>query len=231
MALSAQRPSGELEAIWHPGSSSVLEVSWIGTGCGDLHVSAVLNDGCLFSGSFMSFSCFAGAVGGVPVRRWEEINSSLTCPLTSLDATHVRSTAQECLIKAACLLCLRLGAHFCRPVELVNELSDILLIEATGRLGTQPYIYFPPVRFLEGASQDACEGLFARRVLSRVSIGISGQEPRTRLGQRYFTPLNLREALMDRRSWPPEDEPTRDLWEQIMSLLEDRFTDQHGASR
>lgn len=154
-------------------------------------VVVTLADHQLLTGTQIEFHAFCAHALGTGSREWPRLADG--DGLQWFEPGPSSGFTQN-LMKALMLVSLWIEPRLVSGATsgLDQELDDEIIVDYTGRLGAQRYIYFPPGQVVN-SSQDAIETLFAFRLLCRLSITIG----ETRL-ERFFVPLAPPGVLLER---------------------------------
>lgn len=154
----------------------------------------------------IGFHRFCQEVTGKPARMWPEIAHQhgdvvLTVP-------GPLSTVEQNLLKACFLTYLWDEPLFIpRPAkELSRALLDEFIIDNTGRIGTQPFIYYPPAPLQDEG--EAAARLYGLRLLCRAAVKADAGQI-----DRIFTPLVVPGVLTARiNDGTPAGQAAQKLW-------------------
>lgn len=145
----------------------------------------------MLSGSQVGFHAFSANAIGTDLREWPQLAVGAGL---AWSGPGPESAFEQNLVKAAMLVSLWIEPRLVSGATagLDRELNDEIIVDYTGRVGPQRYVYFPQTG-LVGEDAGAAQILFAHRLLCRLVITIN----ETRI-ERVFVPLAPPGVLLSR---------------------------------
>jgi hypothetical protein len=193
-----------------------VELNVDGQSLGSATVSVSVDSLPFIEGRQLNFHRFCQLVWGKPARLWAEIADQVQGIALSPRALTPLATVEQNLLKACFLTYLQEESLFLpEPAKpLAGALLDVLIADNTGRLGSQPFIYYPPAGIQERVRP--LSRMYNLRLLCRAHLTGGTEEI-----ERFFTPLvvpGIRAREID--DGTPDGREARETWREIRDVCD-----------